>query len=115
MVKRLDKKPEGYFKQSHNDNFMWFELSYKKEPYAYVAIEILGTFASLHTEMIRWSHNIAKIMQIDWEEIKFIYKRFGIKEMIASNDDVNDKRWPKFIRLFGFDKPKPILVSRQEI
>jgi len=114
MVKRLDKKPEGYFKGSA-DNFMWFGLYYKKEVYAYAAIEILGTFASLHTEMVKWSHSVARMMKIDWEEIKFICKSLGVVEMVASNNNVNDKRWPKFIRLFGFSEPKPILVSRQEI
>jgi len=115
MVKKILEKPKGYFKQACSDNLMWFGLYYKKELYAYAAIEILGAFASLHTELIRWNHNIAKTMQIDWEEIKFICKCLGIKEMVASNNDVNDKRWPKFIRMFGFDSPKPILVSRQEI
>jgi hypothetical protein len=115
MVKRLSKRPDGYFIDAHNDKFLWFELSYKKKPYAYAAIEMLGTFASLHTEMVAWSHNIAKVMQIDWEEVKFICKGLGVKELIASNDNVNDKRWHKFIRLFGFSEPKPILVSRQEI
>jgi hypothetical protein len=114
MVKQLIEKPDGYFINA-SENFMWFGLYYKKEPYAYVAIEVLGTFASLHTEMIKWSHNIAKMMQIDWEAIKFICKQIGIKEVIASNNDVKDKKWPKFIRLFGFDEPEPILASRQEI
>jgi hypothetical protein len=114
MVKRLLEKPTGYFVDAHED-FIWFGLYYKNEPYAYVAIEVLGTFASLHTEMIKWSHNIARVMQIDWEEIKFLCKQGGIKEVIASNSDVKDKKWPKFIRLFGFDEPKPILASRQEI
>lgn len=114
MVKRLTKKPEGYFKGSA-DNFMWFGLYYKKEVYAYAAIEILGNFASVHTEMIKWSHRIARTMKIDWEEIKFICRSLGTVEMIASNNDVDDKRWAKFIRLFGFPEPKPILVSRQEI
>ena len=114
MVKRLTKKPEGYFKGSA-DNFMWFGLYYKKEVYAYAAIEILGNFASVHTEMIKWSHRIARTMKIDWEEIKFICRSLGTVEMIASNNDVDDKRWAKFIRLFEFPEPKPILVSRQEI
>ena len=114
MVKRLDKKPEGFFVDSAG-NFMWFGFYYKNEIYAYVAIELLGSIASVHTEMVRWSHRIARTMQIDWEEIKFICKSFGVVEVVASNNDVNDKRWPKFIRLFGFPEPKPILVSRQEI
>ena len=114
MVKRLENKPEGYFKEGL-DNFMWFGLYYKKEVYGYAAIEIMGTFASVHTEMVRWSHHVARTMKIDWEEIKFICKFLGVIEMIASNNDVNDKRWRKFIRLFGFPEPKPILVSRQEI
>jgi len=115
MVKRLRNKPYGYFKDAPINNFLWFEFSYKKEPYAYIAIEVIGAFASAHTEMVKWSHNIAKTMKTDWEEIKSICRSLGVKEVVASNNDVNDKRWPKFIRLFGFDEPKPILVSRQEI
>jgi len=115
MVKSLPNKPDGYFEGVNNDTFLWFEFSYKKEPYAYIAIEVIGTFASAHTEMMKWSHNIAKTMRTDWEEIKSICRSLGVKEVVASNNDVNDKRWPKFIRLFGFDEPNPILVSRQEI
>jgi hypothetical protein len=115
MVKSLTNKPDGYFKDSHSDSFLWFEFTYKNDPYAYVAIEVIGAFASAHTEMVRWSHNIAKTMKADWEEIKNICRSLGVKEVAATNNDINDKRWPKFIRLFGFDEPKPILVSRQEI
>ena len=116
MVKRLSNRPKGYFKQVHNeDNFIWFALYYKKEICAYTAIEVLGLFASIHTEIIKWNHNIARVLKADWEELKFICKRHGVKEVVASNNDVEDKRWPKFIKIYGFPKPEPILVSRQEI
>ena len=111
MVKRLEKKP---FEQA-SDDILWLGLYYKKELYCYFGIELLKHFVSAHAEVVKWNHNIAKMFKIDWEEIKFICKSLGANEIIASNDNLNDKRWPKFIKMFGFSEPKLILVSRQEI
>jgi hypothetical protein len=116
MVKRVSNRPRGHFKEVHNeDNFIWFALYYKKEIYAYIGIDVAGSFGSGHIEMIKWSHNVAKMLKIDWEEIKFICNSYGVKRILASNRDVEDKRWPKFIKLLGFPKPTSILVSEQEI
>ena len=113
MVKRIDK-PEGYFTKLP-DHYMWYELTYKNETYCYVGIEIISIWASFHTHVLKWSHNIAKELHYDWKELKFISRSFGATQAIASNDDLDDARWPKFIKMFGFPEPQKIYLSKQEL
>jgi len=114
MVKRLDKKPDGYFTKLP-DHYMWFELYYKSELYCYVGIEIISIWASFHTHVMKWNHNIAKTLFADWHTLKKICKGLGVTQLIASNENLEDKRWPKFIKMFGFSEPQAILISKQEL
>ena len=114
MVKQLSVKPEGYFTKLPN-HYMWFELYHKSEIYCYIGIEIIGMWASLHTHIIRWNHNTVKTLLKDWETLKHICRELGATQAVASNEDLKDKRWPKFIRMFGFAEPQAILISKQEL
>ena len=113
MIKRCEK-PEGYFTNLPN-HYMWFELYYKDEIYCYAGIEIVDIRASFHTHVLKWNHNIAKQILYDWEDLKFIVKSFGATQAIASNENLEDTRWPKFIKMFGFSEPQKILISIQEL
>lgn len=84
-------------------------------PYVKVKIDMIPPWASFHSEHIRWNHKVARSMIEDWKKIKSICKSRGVKELIATNANVNDKRWPKYIRLFGFKEPTLVSVSKQEI
>lgn len=114
MIKQLDKKPKGLF-QKLPDHYMWFELHDESKAYAYVGIEIIDIWAALHLHILQWNHNILRSILQDWIEIKGICKQFGAKQLVASNDDVHDKKWFKFIRLFGFPEPQHVLISKQRI
>jgi hypothetical protein len=115
MIRRLEQKPEGKFEKLPN-HYMWFDFCNEDGTYAYVGVEIISIWASFHTEVIRWNHNIAKIFKKDWGNLKILAKSRGAKIAIASNENVDDiKRWTKFIKLFGFPKPKTILMSEQEL
>ena len=114
MIKQLEQKPEGLFKKLP-DHYMWFELYYKKEVYCYIGIEIISVWAAFHMHVIKWNHNITKTFFKDWKTLKATCRELGATTVIASNEDLNDKKWPKFIKMFGFPEPKHLLISNQEI
>jgi len=93
-----------------------FDLFDENGIYAKVRVDIINNqYASFHSENLRWSHNIAKSMKKDWEWLKNWCREKGIIELVASNSDIGDKRWPKYIRLFGFPEPQLVSVSKQEL
>lgn len=114
MIIQATEKPSGYFEKLP-DHYLWFNLFDENGTYAYIGIEVIDKWASFHTHITRWSHGIAKSLKMDWKELVLICKKLGATVAIASNDDMNDTRWPKFIKLFGFPKPQPVLISKQEI
>jgi len=114
MIIQATEKPKGYFTKLP-DHYLWFDLFDEHGTYAYVGIEIIDIWASFHTHIIRWSHCIAKSLKLDWEELVFLCKEKGVKIAVASNEDMNDTRWPKFIKLFGFPEPQTVLISKQEL
>ena len=110
----LKNKPDGFFKKLP-DHYIWLELYDNKGTYGYCGVEIIVPWASIHTEITRWSHKVARSLIEDWKEIKEICRFGGATQAIASNDDMQDDRWFKFIRLFGFPEPQPVLISKQEL
>ena len=114
MVKVLNHKPFDRFKKLP-DHYIWLQLWDNKGTYGYCGVEIIPPWASIHTEITRWSHKIARSLKEDWKEIKEMCIREGATQAIASNDDIEYDRWPKFIRLFGFPEPQPVLMSKQEL
>lgn len=114
MIQIIDKKPDNFF-INLPDNYIWVELSAKKEKYGYAGIEIVKNQASLHIEFIAWSHSILKAMLKDWEQIKKICIRLGANQLIASNKNTHDHKWRKFIKLLGFSTIDTVLISTQEV
>lgn len=115
MKNILAEKPSGYFDHLMSENIIWFNCYDKNGTYCFIAIEIAGQIASTHIHIFRWSHGIKKSLAQDWEEIKNICKSNGVQQIIASNQDIDDDRWPKFIKMFGFGVPQLVYMSKQEI
>jgi len=114
LIIYLDNKPLGRFEKLP-DHYIWLELYDNKGTYGYVGVEIISIWASIHTEITRWNHKVVRSLINDWKEIKSICRREGATQAIASNNDLQDDRWPKFIGLFGFPEPHIILISKQEL
>ena len=82
---------------------------------AYIGLDIVNDQAGIHFHSIKWSHNGFKTLRKDWKVlVKFLFNE-GVRYIIATNDDVNDDRWHKFIKLFGFPEPSLVKISKLEI
>lgn len=92
-----------------------FELYDSNGPYMYIGFEILKNQCAGHSKVLKWSHNVAKKIKKDWEVIMLEFlKPNGIKKVIATFPE-DDTKWPKFINLLGFPKPRKVMVSIMEI
>ena len=111
MIRFLKTKPMGF--DHLPDHYEWFELV-KNSVYAHVGIEIVGEYASFHINVLEWNHNIAKVLRLDWEDLKSYCRLKGATKAVASNK-TEDKLWVKFIKMFGFPEPKIIVISEQEL
>lgn len=97
-------------------NIDYLELSNESGPYIHLAVEIIGPYASIHANMLRWTHNVFKDAVKEWENlILFTFIPFGVTQITANTPNINDKRFPKLIKLFGFPEPVNILISTMEI
>lgn len=114
MLRILKARPEGLFEQT-GPSAIFFEGYDDNGTYGYTAIEFIIDNASMHLEVVRWSHGILKKMIEDWKTIKMLCEFHNCKRILASQPDTTDTRWPKLIKHFGFPQPKAVLVSRQEV
>lgn len=107
MIKRLQNKAE---------NIECFEWSDTSSPYFLINLEMVGNSCSIHIEVTRWSHNVLKQARVDWIEFKKYIDSKGIKQIVLSYPDIDENQWwVKFIKLFGFDEPKRVMISTMEI
>ena len=109
MTRLLKKRPEGIkIFDGLCNTAVYFENYDDAGPYAYVGFEIYANKANLHMLILRWSHNIAKKLKEDWDIHALMLMEFGVDLVVAIGQDAEDKRWHKFVRLFGFPKPQMV-------
>ena len=113
MVIKLLEKPEGHL-EDIQDKCIFFEFIYNDEPYAYFAFQLFGESTIIHNDVTRWNHNIAKAAKADFEYLQGFLKTIGVKKIIALYPEFN-KKWTKFIKMFGFPEPKQLMSSIKEI
>jgi len=89
----------------------YFALSDDKGVFAYLCVDKRHNQALIHLKMLRWSALIRKEMEQDWNEVLMFCIKNGINSLAAVNDDYKDKRWAKFIGIFGFPEPTTYAVS----
>ena len=114
MIKSLKKKPENHFEHLPDD-YLWFKLFNRNYIYAFLGIQIIGSLCAIHLEIIKWNHFILKELKNDWLQVKDFCKCKGCLSIIASNSDLSDNRWPRFIKYFDFPYPSNVLISKQEL
>lgn len=93
----------------------YFALSDSKDIYAYLCLDIRHDGALVHMEIKRWSISVRKQMEQDWNEVLMFCVKKDVSRIVAANYDYQDKRWVKFIGIFGFPKPKILAVSEREL
>ena len=96
-------------------HYNWYGLYYKKELYGYIGLEVVGNVASFHTNIKKWTIETSKELHKDWDRLKSLCRKRNVKIAIASNANTNDKKWVKFIKMFGFPEPELVWISQQEI
>lgn len=116
MIRFLKKRPEGIkIFEGLCSSAVYFENHDDAGPYAYVGFEIYANKANLHMHIIRWSHTVAKNLKRDWKVHVAMLQNLGVDYIVVINQDADDKRWHKFIRLFGFLKPKLVQTARLKL
>ena len=111
----MDGRPPEFFDHLTTITF-WVKTSNNKGPYAYCAFNMDGRgSAAVHYHSLRWSSGVAKSLPVDWEVMKGFLKANNCKKIVASYADIEDTRWPKFIKHLGFPEPQLIALSVQEI
>ena len=98
-----------------SDDLICFTFKDAKGPYMHVGLEIRGEYGAVHVTVKRWSHNIVKQVRVDWSTLVAFMKGRGVTKIVASHEDITDIKWPKFINLFGFPKPNPVMMSILEV
>lgn len=113
---RAIKKPDKHFDHlGDGKSWTWFVVYYNDTVCAYVGVEVVGSLAAIHVKVFKWNHNVLKVWREDWAFVKNFCKTRGANTMVASNTDMEDTVWPKFIEMFGFPSPQKVLISNQEI
>ncbi len=114
MLKFLTEKPKGHFEDLPDDQgFIWLEgFTGGEQVYSYIALQIVGVHAGLHVEIVEFSHKIMKVMELDHAYLIGILNGFGVKNITASNKNLEDEdRWAKFIKRLGYPPPEKVMIS----
>ncbi len=81
------------------------------EVVCYFGLIYIDQAAILHAEFLKWNYGIAKAVKRGWPKVIEICKAAGCNYILATNEDTEDSRWPKLLRLLGFPEPKLVLSS----
>jgi len=111
MLEKLSCKPNGFDHIPQGENNLSWEVTVEGKHCAYVVVQRIKTYGYIHVEMPKWSAAVGATMIQDFELLKDTLRSNGIKTLIAGNGAHDEKRWTKFITLFGFPKPARYLVS----
>ena len=104
------ERPE-VFDHIADEGYKFFGL----DDYGYIALRRRCKFADVHIEVHRWSHSVLKHLKKHvLPEVKSMCRAVGVERIIAQKTGI-DKRWPKFIKHFGFIEPETIQMSYMDV
>ena len=117
MIKYQETRPEETLVINEPGHCSWYALVVDEtdEIYGWLGIALDNDQAGLHSVFRRSIVGIQKQVKKDFARVIRSLESRGIKTVIASNPDVNDERWPKFIKWLGFPEPSLIYISIMEI
>jgi len=117
MIKMLDHTPQEVNIIKESDLCAWHELTVDRtgEIYAWLGVHIVEDQAGIHAIFKRSIVGIFRQVEKDWKNLRWALKDYGVKSMVASNPNVQDKRWPKLIKKFGFPEPEMVWMATMEV
>ena len=118
MIRLLDEKPEGWFKETCGVDFTYIELSINGEPYGYMAYFFTSPgVVQGHSENARMTPKIFKqLINTDWPLILDHLRTMGaktIQTIYESNGD--SSAWWKYVKALGFGVPRVLMMTEREI
>jgi hypothetical protein len=109
----LENRPEGFFEPIARSRNMqeFIQLTHDGEPAAYLALDYNLPAVAAHFEVLRWSKEILREMVAGWPIVLDHVRGNGCTQLVACNNNINDRRWPKMLAHFGFAPPQIVSVS----
>ena len=114
MIKKCDK-PDVLKAQ---EGLYWIKGFDDKGVYAYMGIDFSMPHAAvIHLEVVRFSHSILKSLIVDWYGIKRILIENDVKTTAVTKLGMikDNKKFIRFIKIFGFTDVKQQFTAIQEL
>jgi len=115
VLRKLENKPEKVFDDIPEDHKCdWYESHDKRGCFGHVALHFYdeNNCAEVHLSIHRWTLETARISRhLGMQEIVNVCKKKGVSMMVATNENVDDQRWPKLLKMMGWPKPELVYVS----
>ena len=113
MIRRIDHKPDCL---KQYQNLEVFQLEHDGKVYGYIGFEGHKNIKNIHMEFERFAPSTMRELKRDWGLLKDHYGKAGVKTFVVSQGIEKDVvKWTKFVKLFGFEDFKYILISTQVI
>lgn len=85
--------------------------------YLYVAFTPKPPTTIIHLEVVRFSHNILRMMIADWQDLKRVWMTLGIQRMIITKEgNLKDNvSYIKFLAKLGLPCPDEFLIANYRV
>lgn len=117
MLEATTQVPDECKKLDPEFQCAWFKciIDRTNEVYGWVGVGLVHDHAALHLIFNRSMTGVYRQAKKDWDELKRLLKTYGVKKLVATNENIKDDRWPKLLKMFGFPKPRNIWISSKEV
>lgn len=82
----------------------------KGKPYCNFHAQIEGSAVHIHLYMKRYSKEVLKEMKADFEKMRKMFKKRGVKLILATHTIEGCKLWSRFVQMMGFNEPVEIVL-----
>ena len=113
MIREVPERPECFSHIPPEAANVFVEGFNDRGVYGYLGFNVTGDIAQIHLYIIpgKFKPSVFREIKKDWHKVvKMCYVRKA-KTIIVINPNP-DKRWFKFIRIFGFNKPLGVAKMR---
>ena len=117
IIQEVKKRPDCFNKLNLDEyNYRFVECWYGDLVFGSIAFLIIGKECLFHMDVNNWTPSIARTLKWGVFDELFPYlKEHGVRKVAAIKDDIEDKKWHKFIAMFGFGEPINIMYSQRRI
>jgi len=101
----------------HPKEFEKVYFIYDKNDKVIAQVRVEGTrpFATIHVDIKEWSHNIYRGYLNIFTIIKKELVDSGFYQLFAVTDGLEDEKWDKLVRMFGFSTPVVTKTAIMEV